>query len=84
MQEMFQDACQNYYATYEDTKSPMILFGTDYWAPDRKLLHHAGERSKPAFPLLEKLAAEKGFSDRLLLTDSVKDIVDHIKRFSPL
>ena len=84
VQEIFQDACQNYYSTYDDTKSPMILFGLDYWSPTPPLRHHTSDRRKPVYELVEKLAIEKGFIDRLLITDSVDAAKDLIKKFSPI
>jgi predicted Rossmann-fold nucleotide-binding protein len=84
VQELFQDACQNYYATYDDTRSPMVLFDTSYWSPSTPLQHHAGDKRKPAYELVEKLAIEKGFIDRLLLTDSTDAILKLIRKFSPL
>lgn len=84
VQELFQDACQNYYATYEDTKSPMILLGSSYWAPTDAVRHHASDRRKPAYELIEKLAVEKGFIDRLLVTDSPMAARELIRKFSPI
>lgn len=84
VQELFQDACQNYYATYEDTKSPMILLDANYWAPADTVRHHAGDRRKPVYELIEKLAIEKGFIDRLLVTDSPMAARELIHKFSPI
>ena len=56
VQEIFQDACQNYYRTYAKKKSPMVLLGRQYW-----------QVSKPAFPLLQTLAVAKSFDGYLLL-----------------
>lgn len=72
VQEIFQDACQNYYRTYAQKKSPMVLFGSEYW-----------QKGKPAWPLLEVLAAEKGFADYLLLTDDTKAIVPFLQQRPP-
>jgi predicted Rossmann-fold nucleotide-binding protein len=44
VQEVFQDACENYYAT-EDRVAPMVLVGTSYWTEEL-----------PAWPLLRDLA----------------------------
>lgn len=83
VQEMFQDACQNYYATYEDVQSLMVLFGTDYWAPSRMTRHNPADKRKEAYPLLEKLASERGFSSKLLLTDDTAEIVKFIQNHPP-
>jgi uncharacterized protein YihD (DUF1040 family) len=39
-----------------------------------------GDRNKKVFPLLQKLAQEKGFEDRLLLTDEVGAVVEFVVR----
>jgi len=72
VQEIFQDACQNYYSTYGH-QSPMVLLGKRYW--NRGGEGPAARRDKPAWPLLQQLGAEKGFADRLKLTDSNQDAV---------
>ncbi len=58
VQEIFQDACENYYAEPE-RRTPMVLVGTDYWT-----------RTFPAWPLLEALAATKRFTGTVFLVDS--------------
>jgi hypothetical protein len=58
VQEIFQDACENYYAE-PDRRAPMVLVGGDYWT-----------RTFPAWPLVQALAAAKGFSDQVFLVDS--------------
>jgi predicted Rossmann-fold nucleotide-binding protein len=78
VQEIFQDACQNYYQSY-GAPAPMILFGSDYWNP-KEMTSRPGDRNKKVFPLLQKLAQEKGFEDRLLLTDEVGAVVEFVVR----
>ncbi|MBA4150383.1 MAG: hypothetical protein H0X66_19910 [Verrucomicrobia bacterium] len=83
-QEIFQDACQNYYDSY-GYKSPMILLGVAAWNPE------PGEMSddknspfygnKPAWPLLSKLARMKNFSNLLTLTDDPKEVLMAIRCF---
>jgi predicted Rossmann-fold nucleotide-binding protein len=58
VQEIFQDACENYYAE-PDRRTPMVLVGKDYWT-----------RTFPAWPLLEALAAGKEFTGEVFLVDS--------------
>jgi len=77
VQEIFQDACQNYYRTYTSYASPMVMFGTAYWTGGPV------PRSKPVRVLLETLAAEKGFEDRLLFTDSVDEAASFLSGFAP-
>lgn len=64
VQEIFQDACQNYYKTYDDTRSPMILFGTDYWNGAAST-----SKAKPVEALLRVLATEKHFANLVHSTD---------------
>jgi predicted Rossmann-fold nucleotide-binding protein len=77
VQEIFQDACQNYYRTYTAFASPMVLLGTAYWRDGTV----AG--SKPVWPLLLTLAREKGFEERLLCTDSPDEVRERIRSFAP-
>jgi predicted Rossmann-fold nucleotide-binding protein len=83
VQEIFQDACQNYYRTYKKKKSPMVLFGVDYWNPAAMVLDDPKNKKKKVYPVLEKLAAEKGFRDYLLLTDKPDEILEFIKSHPP-
>jgi predicted Rossmann-fold nucleotide-binding protein len=84
VQEIFQDACQNYYQTY-GFRSPMILLGRASWDPASSEM--SDDRSspdfgnKPAWPLLSKLARMKGFTDRLTLTDDPEQALEVIRNF---
>jgi predicted Rossmann-fold nucleotide-binding protein len=69
VQEIFQDACQNYYRTYDNTRSPMILFGTEYWNGDT-----ATPKAKPVEVLLRTLATEKDFARLVHATDDPHEI----------
>jgi predicted Rossmann-fold nucleotide-binding protein len=81
VQEIFQDACQNYYSSY-GTAAPMILFGQEYWDPAAMPVY-VNDKRKKAFPLIRKLAEEKGFTHRLIVTDSLREIVKTITSFKP-
>jgi predicted Rossmann-fold nucleotide-binding protein len=70
VQEIFQDACQNYYRTYDNTRSPMILFGTEYWRGDTV----KDQKAKPAEALLRVLATEKGFASLVHTTNDPNEI----------
>ncbi|WP_309081339.1 Rossmann fold nucleotide-binding protein [Zhihengliuella sp.] len=61
VQEIFQDACENYYAS-EDSVAPMVLIGREYWT----------ERL-PAWPLLRALAAGRPMEDRIHLVETVEE-----------
>jgi len=72
VQEIFQDACQNYYAT-SGPAAPMVLLGTRYW--NRDVSKAEASSAKPVWPLLQQLGAEKGFAHLLRLTDDLDEIV---------
>ncbi|GAA4197183.1 LOG family protein [Microbacterium oryzae] len=59
VQEIFQDACENYYATPE-TVGEMVLVGREYWT-----------RTYPAWPLLDALAAGRAMAGHVHLVDTV-------------
>jgi predicted Rossmann-fold nucleotide-binding protein len=84
VQEIFQDACQNYYRVHRGLKSPMVLLGREYWDPVGPVASAAGDRRKPAYPLLRALAEEKGFADRVLLTDDLDEAVRFLRERGPV
>jgi hypothetical protein len=43
----------------------------------------AADRRKPVYPLLRKLAEEKGFGHLVLLSDSVEEIAGFVRVFRP-
>ena len=71
LQEIFQDAAQNYYRTCR-WFSPMVLLGRKYWT-----------RTYPVAPVLDRLFKEDREQDRLLVTDDIDEAVRHIRRFRP-
>jgi predicted Rossmann-fold nucleotide-binding protein len=85
-QEIFQDACQNYYDTY-GYKSPMVLLGRASWDPAASEMsddpNSANYYNKPAWPLLAKLARIKKFEHLISITDSVADVLSVIRKFTP-
>lgn len=62
VQEVFQDACENYYAD-ETSVAPMVLVGARYWT-----------EQVPAWPLLASLARGRPMADQVHLVDSVEDV----------
>lgn len=61
VQEIFQDACENYYAD-ESSIAPMVLVGASYWTEEL-----------PAWPLLQRLARGTAMEQHVHLVDSVKE-----------
>lgn len=57
IQEIFQDACENYYAPTSKL-APMVLVGADYWT-----------NTYPVWPLLSKLAAGTPMAEYVHLVD---------------
>lgn len=63
VQEIFQDACENYYGTAQ-TQTPMVLVGRRHWT-----------RELPAWPLLQSLARGREMAGSIHLVDSVEEAV---------
>jgi predicted Rossmann-fold nucleotide-binding protein len=63
VQEIFQDACENYYGAREKV-TPMVLVGKEHW-----------EHEYPAWPLLRRMAAGRFMEERLFLVDTVEEAV---------
>ena len=61
VQEIFQDACENYYAA-EASVAPMVLVGRTYWT-----------ETLPAWPLLKALATGRSMESRIHLVDGVEE-----------
>jgi predicted Rossmann-fold nucleotide-binding protein len=61
-QEIFQDACQNYYTTY-GKRSPMIFYPKDFWTQDF-----------PAFAVVQRLAQKGNFTELVHLLDDLNDV----------
>jgi predicted Rossmann-fold nucleotide-binding protein len=62
VQEVFQDACENYYAD-PSTVAPMVLVGHDYWT-----------RVVPAWPLLRSLADGRAMAPVVHLVDDLAEV----------
>ncbi|WP_231482845.1 LOG family protein [Nocardioides sp. URHA0020] len=63
VQEIFQDACENYYAT-EGSVAPMVLVGTAYWTDEL-----------PAWPLLRTLARGRAMEQHVHLVETLDEAV---------
>lgn len=71
-QEIFQDACQNHYATFEEI-SPMVFLGTKRYTEDTML-----------WECLKNLAEGRDYERYLHLSDEVDEIVEFIKGNPPV
>ncbi|MDZ5663889.1 Rossmann fold nucleotide-binding protein [Nocardioides sp. S-58] len=63
VQEVFQDACENYYAD-RTSVAPMVLVGRRHWTEDL-----------PVWPLLQALARGRSMEPHVHLVDSVEEAV---------
>jgi predicted Rossmann-fold nucleotide-binding protein len=68
VQEIFQDACENYYGAREKV-APMVLVGRRHW-----------EQEYPAWPMLRSLAAGRAMADYIFLVDTVEEAVEVLQR----
>jgi predicted Rossmann-fold nucleotide-binding protein len=68
VQEIFQDACENYYAAPASV-APMILVGREYWTS-----------TVPAWPLLRALARGRAMETHVHLVDTVDEAARLIGR----
>ncbi len=68
VQEIFQDACENYYAA-PGSVAPMVLVGRDYWTS-----------TVPAWPLLQALARGRSMEPHIHLVDTVDEAARLIDR----
>jgi predicted Rossmann-fold nucleotide-binding protein len=64
VQEVFQDACENYYAD-ASAVAPMVLVGRRHWT-----------EQLPVWPLLQALARARAMEPYVHLVDSVEEAVD--------
>lgn len=67
VQEIFQDACENYYGAREKV-TPMVLVGRDHW-----------ENRYPAWPMLRSLAEGRAMADSIFLVDTVEEAVEVLR-----
>jgi predicted Rossmann-fold nucleotide-binding protein len=66
VQEVFQDACENYYAD-ESSVAPMVLVGEAFWT-----------ETLPAWPLLTALAQGRPMEKHVHLVDSVAEAAEMV------
>jgi predicted Rossmann-fold nucleotide-binding protein len=68
VQEVFQDACENYYADASSV-APMVLVGRRHWT-----------ETLPVWPLLQGLARERAMEPLVHLVDDVDDVLPALSR----
>ncbi|MCD4524827.1 LOG family protein [Nocardioides sp. cx-173] len=68
VQEVFQDACENYYAD-ETSVAPMVLVGVRHWT-----------QTVPAWPLLSRLAHGRAMDGHVHLVDTVDEAIALVQR----
>ena len=68
VQEIFQDACENYYAD-DESVAPMVLVGRTYWT-----------ETLPAWPLLQALARGRAMETHVHLVDTVDEAAELFAR----
>lgn len=71
IQEIFQDAAQNYYRSFGHF-SPMVLLGVKYWT-----------ETFPVLPVLRALFSREDFDRFVLTTDDVAQAAGFIESFQP-
>ena len=62
VQEIFQDACENYYAE-PVARAPMVLVGREHWT-----------KTLPAWPLLQAMGATRDFASAISLVDTHQEV----------
>ena len=67
LQEIFQDAAQNYYRTF-GSFSPMVFLGRAYWS-----------ETIPAIPVLQALFKPEDFARYVFVTDDVGEAADFVE-----
>ena len=77
-QEIFQDACQNHYAPYNQDPSlkrvvsPMIMMGKKHW-----------QEKRPVWNLLKTVADGHPYGKLLYLCDDQKEIITILEQYDP-
>jgi predicted Rossmann-fold nucleotide-binding protein len=71
VQEIFQDAAQNYYESYGNRHSPMVLLGVDYWSA-----------TLPVVPVLSNLFGDR-YEEIVKLTDDIEQAIRFLEEATP-
>lgn len=68
IQEVFQDAAQNHYESFGKS-SPMVFLNEAYWT-----------ETKPIYPVLQQLAADRPYGALLTACDEVEPVVEFLQQ----
>lgn len=71
LQEIFQDACQNHYATTGHA-SPMVFFGKKFWT-----------ENQPIYPLLREFSKGRPYHDLMGLCDTPAEVLEFLEGHLP-
>ena len=72
IQEIFQDATQNHYAT-TGVASPMVFLNSEYWT-----------KEKPIYPMIKELAKGYDYENLIAIFDDVDSVVNYIENNQPI
>lgn len=72
VQEVFMDACQNHYVTFE-LISPMVMLGVEHWT-----------ETLPVWPLLSAMSAGRPWGDLIGLCDRGEEAAAFIRSHPPI
>lgn len=72
IQEIFQDAAQNHYAT-TGFAAPMVFLDSDYWCQE-----------KPVYPMLKQLSEGKPYGELMGIFDTHDEIVTFLREHPPV
>ena len=72
IQEIFQDATQNHYAT-TGVSSPMVFLNSGYWIDE-----------KPIYPLIQQLSKGHDYERLIAIFDDVDSVVSYIENNKPI
>lgn len=72
VQEVFMDACQNHYGTFE-LISPMIMLGVEHWTA-----------RLPVWPLLQAMAAQRPWGRLIALCDGADEVLEFLAAHPPV
>ena len=72
VQEVFQDATQNHYGTFELT-SPMVFLNADFWTNDL-----------PVKSLITKLAGDRAYANLIAFVNTPEEVLNFLSENPPV